>query len=184
MKNNYVLFLALLFTYFFTTAFVKAQNKSLRLVFIRHAERPDDGENLTCKGFNRSVLLSEVLFRKFGIANNIYVPSLSLGGKTKRARMLQTITPYAVKYNLSINSKYGEDDFRAIGNALLKEKRTVIIVWEHNSILPIMNYLGIREPVAWPDNDFDTIWIVTFKKGGPTLAKDRESLDPPGSCSF
>lgn len=43
--------------------------------------------------------------------------------------MFQTITPFAVKYNLTINSAYEEGDYKHISKALLKEKGTVIIVW-------------------------------------------------------
>lgn len=87
-----------LFTQLFFYAFIlistnaKSQDENLKLVFIRHAERPEDGDNLTCKGFNRSIQLPAVLYKKFGIPSNIYVPSINLGKSTRRARMFQTIT--------------------------------------------------------------------------------------------
>jgi hypothetical protein len=184
MKNKYFWISILLLSFSFAFGTAKAQNKNLKLVFIRHAERPDDGENLTCKGFNRSILLPGVLYKKFGVAGNIYVPSLNLGGKTKRVRMFETIIPYAIKYNLSINSEYEESDYKGLANALLKEKSTVIIVWEHNNILPIINYFGITKLAGWADDDFDNIWIVIFKNGKAILAKDKEGLAPSGNCTF
>lgn len=163
-----------------------AQNKNLKLVFIRHAERPEEGDNLTCKGLNRSMQLPAVLYKKFGKPVNIYVPSLNLGENTRRARMFQTITPFAVKYNLTINSAYDEGDAKHIGKALLKEKGTVIIVWEHKDIQSIINYLGIKAVTQkWPANDYDSIWIVTFPNGGaPLLKKDRQGLNPSVNCNF
>src|SRR5690349_3025252 len=82
------------------------QKKSLKVVIIRHGEKPDNGDNLNCQGLNRATALPKVLYSKFGTANEIYVPAVNTGNKTKSARMFQTITPYAVKYNLDINSSY------------------------------------------------------------------------------
>ncbi|MDP9077662.1 MAG: histidine phosphatase family protein [Bacteroidota bacterium] len=165
---------------------VFSQNKGLRLVFIRHAERPDNGDNLTCQGLNRSLLLPAVLYRKFGKPSNIYVPALNLGSSTKRTRMLETISPFAAKYNVNINSGYQEEDYNGIGNALLAESGTIIIVWEHNTILPILRAVGVKKTKAmdWPDSDFDSIWIVTFVNGKAVLNLDTEGIKPPSGCAF
>ena len=186
MKNKH-LFLTIfsLFLYLVGTSCKSdAQSKGLKLVFIRHGEKPDDGDNLNCQGLNRSMLLPAVLFKKFGIPNNIYVPSVNSGDLTKHARMLQTITPFAAKYNLSINSKFDEEDYKKVGNALLKEKGTIFIVWEHQNIVPILNYFGISGNLNWPGSDFDSIWIVTFHKGNAILTKDKEGLNPSAGCPF
>jgi hypothetical protein len=161
-----------------------AQSSALKLVFIRHAERPDNGENLNCAGFNRSVLLPAVLYRKFGLADDIFIPSLKLGSVTKRSRMLETILPYTIKYNLSINSKYDEDDSKGLSAALLKQTGTVIIVWDHTKIPDIVRALGITRDLKWERDDFDSILIITFPKGKPVLKIDREGLNPPQGCPF
>lgn len=164
---------------------VNAQDKNLKLVFIRHAERPETGNNLTCKGFNRSLQLPSVLYKKFGKPSGIYVTALNMGEETKRARMFQTITPFAVKYNLNINTAYDEGDYKHVGKALLKKKGTIIIVWEHNDIQDIVNYLGVKPSVKeWPDNDYDSIWIVTFNKGNAVFKRDKEGLNPSAACPF
>ncbi len=162
-----------------------AQNKDLKLVFIRHAERPDDGDNLNCQGLNRSMLLPPVLLKKIGIPSAVYVPALNLGESTKRARMLQTITPFAAKHNLSINTEYDETEYKKFSKALLKEKGTILIVWEHNTIPPLMEYLGVNgDKLKWPGDDFDSIWIVIFPKGTAVLTKDKEGLKPATGCPF
>ncbi len=162
-----------------------AQSNNLKLVFIRHAERPDNGDNLNCQGLNRSMLLPSVLVKKFGNPSAIYVPSLKLGEGTKRARMFQTATPLAVKYGLSINAAYGETDYKQIGKALLKESGTVVIVWEHKAIKHIIKYLGAGSgSMDWPGSDFDSIWVVTFPNGHATLTRDRENIHPASGCAF
>ncbi|RQO64351.1 histidine phosphatase family protein [Pedobacter sp. KBW06] len=180
-----------LLTQLFLYAFVllsftaSSQDKNLKLVFIRHAERPEEGNNLTCKGFNRSIQLPAVLYKKFGRPSDIYVPAINLGKKTSRARMFQTITPFAVKYNLTINSAYEEGDYKHISKALLKEKGTVIIVWEHKDIQQLVNALGVKSVTQkWGTNDYDSIWVVTFSTGVPLLKKDKQGLNPSSNCNF
>jgi hypothetical protein len=160
------------------------QGNDLKLVFIRHAERPQNGDNLTCQGLNRSLQLPAVLYKKFGIPTNVYIPSIGEGKTTKRARMIQTISPFAVKYSLSINSAYDEEDYNNVGNALLKEHGTVLIVWEHKNIGPILVYLGVKGKLKWPNDDYDSIWIVTFHKGKAVLTVDHENIHPAAGCPF
>jgi len=184
MKRPLLFLLPLCYLIFLCACNVTAQNKSLKLVFIRHAEKSEEGDNLNCQGLNRSMQLPAVLFKKFGKPNNIYVPALGLGDVTKHARMLQTITPFVAKYGLTVNSEYDEDDYKKIGKALLNENGTIIIVWEHKNIPPILAYLGVNGYLNWPDNDFDSIWIVTFTKGHAVMTRDKEHLNPAPGCPF
>ena len=112
-------------------------------------------------GLNRAMALPKVLFAKFGIANAIYIFRLiRAGDKTKSARMFQTITPYAVKYNLDINSSFDTGDYKQLAKDVLQQKGTVIMVWEHNAIPHIAKALGVQQDIRdWPDSDFDSIWI-------------------------
>jgi hypothetical protein len=184
MKNRYSIITILFQLFLFTANIGCAQTNTLKLVFIRHGERPDDGDNLNCQGLNRSMLLPAVLMKKFGKPANIYVPALNLGKKTKRTRMLQTITPFVAKYNLSINSAYDEEDYKHVSKALLQENGTVFIVWEHNNLAPLLTYLGVKNAPDWGGKDFDSIWIVTFPKGSAVLTRDKEGLNPPAGCPF
>ncbi len=166
---------------FGTVMQLKAQD--LKIVFIRHGEKPPKGDNLTCEGLNRSLALPTVLYTKFGIPAYTYVPSMEQGSGTKHARMFQTVTPFAVRYNLSINSSLPEKDSTAIAKELLSRKGTVLVVWEHKAIPTIVRALGINDPTLnWSDDDFDSIWIVTFKGGSPVLSKDIENIQPATAC--
>lgn len=180
------IFFALLLILASASNSVTAQSKDLRLVFIRHGEKPVSGDNLSCQGLNRSLQLPAVLTKKFGKPTAIYVPALNLGKNTKRMRMLQTITPFAVKYNLSINSKYSEEDFGSMGDALLNESGTVFVVWDHNSIQPMLKKLGLKKTgsLNWADDDYDSMWVVTFNTGKPTLSRDTEGIKPGTGCPF
>ena len=174
-----VVFLSACFT---TDTF--AQSAAIqKIVIIRHGEKPVNGDNLSCKGFNRAKMLTAVLNKKFGVFNCVFVPALIEGKHTKRSRMFETIIPYAVKYNIDINTKYDETDFSGTANGILKKSGNILLVWEHKNIPGIVNALGIKaKDLKWDDNDFDSIWIITYLNGRANLSKDRENINPSANC--
>jgi hypothetical protein len=171
---------------FFVCCHCHCQNFKLRVIFIRHAEKTSQGDNLTCAGLNRSLLLPHVIVSKFGVPDYTYVPSLGLGEYTSRGRMFQTVSPLAIKYNLAINSKYNEDDATGIASDIMQKKGTVLVVWEHHEIISIVEALGIHnQDLIWNHNDFDSIWIITFDKNGKaTFTEDTEGIRPSSNCSY
>lgn len=167
---------------------VFAQNTNLdnlKIVFIRHAEKPEKGDNLTCQGLNRALQLPKMLKDKFGIPAYIFVPAIGLGESSKHARMFQTVSPFAIKYNLTINTSHEEKDSLLIAKDLESKSGTILLVWEHKAIAPIVRALGVNAPnLKWPDDDYDNIWIVTFKNGAATFTKDKEGITPSSGCQF
>ena len=165
----------------------KPDRSALKIVLIRHGEKPDDGDNLSCMGFNRSLKLPGVLKAKFGIPDDIFVPSPSTGKQTTNARMLQTILPFAVKYNLSLNTTYAVDDVSSLVQKINTRTGTVLVVWEHKQLPKILDLLGIKgaSGLKWAADDFDTIYIVTFPKGKKgVLTVDKENIHPAATCEF
>ena len=156
--------------------------ENLKIVLIRHGEKPNTGDNLSCQGLNRAMELPKVLHTKFGVPDFTFVPSVKTGKSTSRARMFQTVTPFASQYNLTVNSKFAEEDYKGLTAHLLTKSGTILLVWEHNAIKAIAAELGIKEHLKWPDSDFDSIWIITFPKGTATLTKDKEGLNPSSDC--
>ena len=159
----------------------------LQIVIIRHGEKPTAGDNLSPEGLERALALPEVL-------NNLlprpphftYVPCIGTDKEdTTRVRMMQTVLPYAVQHNLTINSDYAPDEIKGLVKELRHHRGTVLLVWEHHNIVKIAAALGIAEPQEWPDNDYDSIWTITFKKGRakgkaklPVLTKDSQDIQP------
>ena len=188
MKRN-LLFILAMFVFSLginTVLFAQSSmdNAPLKVVFIRHGEKPKKGNNLTCDGFNRSLQLPNVLYKKFGIPSKVYVSALGLGEETKHCRMFETIIPFAVKYNLSINTNFEEKDASKLASAIMKQSGTVLVVWEHKAIAPIVNALGVKQELKWPDDDFDSIWIVTFNQGTAILSTDKEGIVTSSVCPF
>ena len=88
----------------------QSPDEDLKIVVIRHAEKSKDGDNLSCQGQNRALQLASVLVQKINKPSFTYVPALKSDKSTKHSRMFQTITPFAIKYNVAINSKYSADE--------------------------------------------------------------------------
>src|SRR5882757_7710635 len=164
---------------FCNIAYAQVAKEPLKIVIIRHGEKPKNGDNLNCQGLNRSQLIPAVIVSKFGVPAFSYVPAVGSDSSTKHARMFQTITPLAVKYNLAVNSRFTGKDSAGLVNDILKRNGTVLVVWDHKSILPILHALGINDPLLkWDDNDFDSIWVISFNNGTAVLTKDKENLMP------
>lgn len=154
-----------------------------KVIIIRHGEKPESGNNLSCQGYNRAMELPAVLYAKFKTPDYIFVPSVKAGKTTNAARMFETIVPYAVKYNLNIDTRFDVKDANGVANAIMKKGGSVLIIWEHNNILNIANALGIKDVnLKWKDSDFDSIWIITFENGKAVLTVDKENLNPSPSC--
>lgn len=159
-------------------------DKNLQVVIIRHAEKPENGDNLSCQGQNRALQLATVLHQKFSTPDYTYVPSLKTDQSTAHSRMFQTVTPLAIKYNLTINSKYKADDYAEIRDSVLKKTGTVLMVWSHSEIADLASALGVKNPPAWDKSDYDSIWVVSYKDDEATLSVDKAGLNPAQNCSF
>ncbi|RKR80304.1 hypothetical protein BDD43_0401 [Mucilaginibacter gracilis] len=156
---------------------------NLKIVLIRHGEKPLVGNNLNCKGLNRSRLLPAVITSKFGVPNFVYVPPMTLGNATLHSRMFQTVIPLVVKYNIAVNTTHDEHEYNEIAADLKTKTGLILVTWEHKAIPFITKALGIQlDNLTWPDDDFDSIWIVTFPNGVPTLTRDKEGLNPSDNC--
>ena len=177
----------LLFSVVFTGSISahSAKDGALKIIIIRHGEKPSPGDNLSCKGLNRALRLPKVLYSKFGVPDYVYVPSLSMDVETKHARMFETIVPFAVKYNLDINSSHPQKDYDQVAADIKGKKGIVLMIWEHKAISPLVAALGVKDTtLAWPDDDYDSIWIVNITNGIATMSQDKEGIDPRDTCPF
>jgi hypothetical protein len=167
-----------------STVLSQPADSPLRVVLIRHGEKPKKGDNLTCQGLNRSMQLPGLLYARFGIPSATYIPAIGLGDSTKHSRMFQTIIPFAVKYNLALTSKFAEKDSAGIAGDILQRKGVVLVVWEHKAIPSIAHALGVVGDLVWDDEDYDSIWIIEFDHGRARMEKGEEGLRPEAACSF
>jgi len=167
-----------------STGSAKGARDDLRVVIVRHGEKPDAGDSLSCQGFARALALPGAIVAKIGKPDALYVPALALGATTSHARMFQTATPLAVKLGLPIDTRFGEKDAAGVAADLMKRGGTVLLVWEHSAIPDVAAKLGIASPPEWKKHDFDSIWIITYEHGVASLAVDHEGITPSADCRF
>ncbi len=161
----------------------------LTVHIIRHGEKPAKGDNLSCEGQYRALKLADVLTKKIGKPDYTYVPTLNTGKHTTSVRMFQTVTPFAIKHNLHVDSKYAETDSTGAAANVLKRRGMVLMVWEHGNIPPLARALGVpagEVPAQWGKNDFDSIWTITYtvaENGTLQVANfdtsGKEGIKPP-----
>jgi hypothetical protein len=163
---------------------IKPDLSKLKIVIIRHGEKPPIGDNLSCQGLNRANQLPAVIASKFGVPDFVYVPALLQGKRTYGARMFETVIPLVAKYNLKVNTKHETQDYNQIATDIKSKTGIVLVVWEHKAIPYIVQALGIDERPVWASNDFDSILIITFVNGKAILTKDKEGLTPSVDCGF
>lgn len=184
MKLFFVFIIHLLFA--LPSTYCQGKNNVVRLkvVMIRHAEKPSTGDNLCPKGLERALLLPPVLENVVGIPDFTYIPAVNTGKTTRSVRMLQTITPFAVAHNLKLNSNYKNDAVLPLAKEILRKNGTVLLVWEHSTIVQLARALGVNQNIKWKDDDYDSIWILEYgeKSSLPVFRIEQENLHPRGNC--
>ena len=120
-----------------------APDTRLKVVIVRHGEKPETGDNLSCQGESRALQLpSPVLYQKFNKPDYSYVSSLALGKSIMHAGIFRTITPLAVKYYLNVNGKFHSNEYSNIAESVLKKTDMVLMVWDHSTIPSLAGKLG------------------------------------------
>ena len=164
------------------------------LVCIRHGEKPKGGlGQLTCRGLNRALALPDVLLAKYGTPQFVFAPNPTQkvdGDKYYYVRPLVTIEPTAIRCGLPVNTQFGFREIKNLENELAKtnyQGATVFIAWEHLVLDQFVKNLlkddggNPAQVPAWPDNDYDTIFLVkivhSWKGESVFFTIDHEGLN-------
>ena len=169
-----------------TNSFAQSKNAGVKLkvVIIRHGEKPSTGDNLCPKGLDRANLLPAVLDKVISVPDYTYIPQVNTGKTTRSIRMLETITPFAVAHNLTLNSNFKNEDVKKAAADVLQKKGVVLMVWEHSNIPDLAKALGVTGKLKWKDDDYDSIWIIEYPANSqtPVMRIEQENLHPKGKC--
>ena len=172
------------------------------IVLLRHAEKPPRGlGQLDCQGLNRALALPAVLARLFARPAALFAPNPAVekpdhGGTYAYIRPLATIEPTAIALGQTVNIMLPYTDAAGLQRALTAPEyhgATVIAVWEHNTLMTVAKSLvqafggdAARVP-AWPEDDYDSLFVVrvTWKgqQGKADFEKLQEDLNGrPAAC--
>ena len=158
------------------------------LICVRHGEKThNELGQLSVKGLNRSLALTQVLLGKYGKPDYIFAPdpAQEIGNKFCYVRPLATIEPTAIYLGMPVNTLFGLHDFKKMEDELEKpmyQNALVFIAWEHMKLElfardEVTNHGGDGAQVpGWTGPDFDSIYVVKISRdGGKVSATSRST---------
>lgn len=134
------------------------------IMLIRHGE--DIGQrdfHLSPRGYQRAAALSKL----FG--SRLPKPQVIIASRATKGsnRPVETVEPLAKALNLSIDTRFRDDDYRALADRLLSDERydgkVVLVCWHHGSLPKLAKALGVSDAPKWPDGQFDHVWVIEPK---------------------
>ena len=179
--------------------------KTPRIMFIRHAEKPDkvaagvtaagtpDKEDLIVQGWQRAGALGRFFApvdpatRAKGISQPGTIFAAMVNAKSSSLRPQHTVGPLAGLLGLTVNIGFGEGDEPALAKAAIAAAQTmpVLIAWQHQDIPTIIKAINDKHhlgPRKWPGDRFDLVWVLDGDgKGGWTFSQVPQLLLPGDS---
>lgn len=146
-----------------------------QVLIIRHAEKPEEGNQLSLPGHERAAALvpyfqGTAAVLKFGPPAAIYAQAMKHG--TSSARPIETVQPLADALHLTLNTSFERDDFKSMVHEIMGNTayagRSVLICWEHK-VIPSMaaEFGATTAPTQWDGARFDRVWTITFTPNAP-----------------
>ncbi|MFA6584529.1 MAG: hypothetical protein WCS77_09555 [Elusimicrobiaceae bacterium] len=162
-----------------------------QVVILRHAEKPEVGNELNKQGWRRAYALVGFFrfnkhMNKFGAPAAIYAMAPKDAQGTLRP--IQTITPTAKELGLPIRTNYKKKEEAALVKEIMSAKaydgRTVLVCWEHHAIEKMVEEFGWKGKLrAWPDEVYDRAWVLTFDGRHVKDLKDMPQRVLPGDSN-
>ncbi|MFA6584460.1 MAG: histidine phosphatase family protein [Elusimicrobiaceae bacterium] len=159
-----------------------------QVIVIRHAEKPETGNELSELGWKRAYALVD-FFKNNKAVTRYGTPAAIYGMAPKdeqgTLRAIQTVLPLSKELNLKINTKYKKKSERALANEILKTEayngKMVLVCWEHHAILDILAAFNVKNgPQQWPGASFDRAWVLNFEGDKVTSFEDVPQHVLPG----
>ncbi len=154
------------------------------IIFLRHAEKPADGPELSPRGWERAKALATLFTQDVRVLD--HGPAAAIYAmKPGSVRAIQTMEATAHALHIMIKSKYARDDIDSLVNAIRKNKalegKTVIVCWEHKVLPDMLKAFGWTDgPKKWADETFDRLWVLDFEQGRPSRLRDLPQKLLPG----
>ena len=154
------------------------------ILIIRHAEKTGDENDIHLSDQGRR--RAEVIEKLFEVSKDRQDPFpkpdyiFAAHVSKKSDRPVETITPFAKKLNLEINSRF---DSKPVGATELQKElfgsdkyfgKTILVSWRHNAIPQLAETLGAHNvPTKWNDDVFDRVWQLSYDDQGHVTFRDR-----------
>jgi len=170
----------------FLSGVLVANAQPARIIFIRHAEKPDDPQDphLSKPGRDRAERIVKWLGEGKVLGTNgtpvaLYAAAPTVAGHNLRC--VETLEPTARHLGLSIRVPRERGDFARLAQDLLGDPslrgKNVVVCWVHDFLPAFAAAVGVSPPPPqWKDGDYDSAYVVTFPAGKATLERGKERL--------
>jgi hypothetical protein len=127
--------------------------------FIRHGEKPVQGDGLDAHGVRRSKWLRKL----FGPSSHYrisYMIAQRPKADGKRRRPYETLRPLADELGLIVDTDCERDDFEGVAAKIkgYKGEGNILVCWEHKRLTNLAAALGVHNPPLYPKDRYDIIW--------------------------
>jgi hypothetical protein len=156
-----------------------------QVIIIRHAEKPEDGNELNLRGRERAGALvayfeSAPEVTEFKTPTAIYAQLPK--DETSSIRSAQTVQPLADALHLALHRTFTKTQHLQMVDEIMHKPEyaghTVLICWEHKVIPDMAREFGVTDgPTKWSGSVYDRAWVITFHADAkPTLKVVPERL--------
>jgi hypothetical protein len=168
-----------------------------QVIFIRHAEKPGNSNELSEKGFRRAqalvkFFLSDPAVNRYGPPAAIYAAAPK--HEDSSIRSIQTVTPLAKAVQVRISKDFTRGETRKLARSIMQDPaydgKMVLVCWQHAALVDAVRDLAEESgaaqkllgalPVEWPDETFDRAWILDFDRGSAAYFRNIPQRLLPG----
>jgi phosphohistidine phosphatase SixA len=149
---------------------------SKAILLLRHGEEPAIQPNLdlSSDGQKRAERLAKFIPKEFGKPGSIFVASPS----SSSARCYLTMRPLAAALKATVDASFKGEDyaplaFKLLGDPALRHD-LVVVCWTHKDLPSLAAYLNVSRkdfPTRWPDDDYDSLFVLSYKNGTRPVVK-------------
>ncbi|KAI0019463.1 hypothetical protein F4780DRAFT_780495 [Xylariomycetidae sp. FL0641] len=130
--------------------------------FIRHGEKPEEGNGLNAAGEQRAQCLRTV----FGAASSYdigHIMAMTPKDNGHRQRPYDTVKPLADDLGLDVDISCDRDDEDCVADVVegYDGEGNILICWEHDQLNNLAKALG-ADIDNYPDDSFDLIWTDPY----------------------
>jgi len=161
--------------------------KNATVLIIRHAEKPEGGDELTPAGERRAAFYVGY-FENFKVDSQpLKLDYLFAARDSKHSeRPVLTVQPLSEALGLPINSGFKNRDYPRLAGQLRSEtydNKSILICWHHGEIPDLLRALGANPDQLlpkgkWPKEMFGLVIQLRYDESGH-LAESRTIREPP-----
>jgi phosphohistidine phosphatase SixA len=131
--------------------------KNTNFLMVRHAEKPDSGNELSVAGQERAHAYA-VSLQNYVLNGTLleldYIVATADSSQSHRPRL--TIEPLAKAMGMEINDKYQENDYQKLADHILQNSKydesNILICWHHGEILELAAAFGVDANTLPPES--------------------------------